>query len=275
MDEITKSQRMFDRMLTSMGIPDSMAALIEITMTLVIGLLAVKIILCIVRRMLTRGSLDNSLHKFIINFVKAVLIMILVTMCLSIMGVSMSTIVAVIGAAGAAIALALRDSLANVAGGVMIIITKPFSQGDLIDIGEVSGKVDYIDLFRTTLKTFDHKTITIPNGLINTSILVNHSLEDMRRVDCTFGIGYDSDINKVREIFMEICDENSDIMKEPEPVIGVAGHGDNAVMIDLKVWCSTEFYWDVKYYLEEKVKLAFDKNGINIPYPQLDVHLHK
>ena len=196
-------------------------------------------------------------------------------MCLSVLGVSPSTIIAVVGAAGAAIALALRDSLANIAGGVMIIITKPFSQNDFIDVGEVSGKVEQIDLFLTTLKTYDYKTITIPNGIINTSILVNHSLEDKRRVDCVFGIGYDNDIQKVKNILYDICETNQDILKEPEPLIGIAEHGQNAVMVDMKVWCKTEAYWDVKYFLEENVKLAFDENGINIPYPQLDVHLYK
>ena len=180
-----------------------------------------------------------------------------------------------LGAAGAAIALALRDSLANIAGGMMIIITQPFSKDDFIDIGDVSGKVESIDLFLTTLKTYDNKTITIPNGLINTSVLVNHSKEEKRRVDCTFGIGYGDDIAAAKEILRNVCDANPDIFKEPAPMIGVANHGGSAIMLDLKAWCATDDYWDVKYFLEENVKLAFDEHGINIPYPQVDVHLKK
>ena len=179
------------------------------------------------------------------------------------------------GAAGAAIALALRDSLANVAGGFMIIITKPFSKDDLIDVGEVSGKVEKIDLFLTTLKTYDNKTITIPNGLINTSILVNHSKESRRRVDCTFSIGYGNDIGKAKEILAAVCDACPDIIKEPAPVIGVANHGDSAVIMDVKAWCETDDYWDVKYFLEENVKIAFDEHDIEIPYPQMDVFIKK
>ena len=121
--------------------------------------------------------------------IKVAAAIVLITMCLGVLGIQVHTIVAVIGAAGAAIALALKDSLANIAGGVMIILTKPFSKDDLIDIGDVSGKVHHIDLFLTTLKTYDNKTITIPNGIVNTSVLVNHSQEEKRRVDCTFGIG--------------------------------------------------------------------------------------
>lgn len=125
---------------------------------------------------------------------------------MGILGIPMSTVVAVLGAAGAAIALALRDSLANIAGGMMIIITRPFSKDDLIDVGTVSGKVENIDLLLTTLKTYDNKTITIPNGLINTSILVNHSKESKRRVDCTFNIGYGNDIGRVKELLAECAE---------------------------------------------------------------------
>lgn len=275
MNELTKGSRIIDKFLEAEGLSGTTATLIQFAATLLLGLIFMKILLTITRKMLKRSKLDNSLHKFVINSVKTILAIILITMCLSVLGVSPSTIIAVVGAAGAAIALALRDSLANIAGGVMIIITKPFSQNDFIDVGEVSGKVEQIDLFLTTLKTYDYKTITIPNGIINTSILVNHSLEDKRRVDCVFGIGYDNDIQKVKNILYGICETNQDILKEPEPLIGIAEHGQNAVMVDMKVWCKTGVYWDVKYFLEENVKLAFDEHGINIPYPQLDVHLCK
>ena len=199
---------------------------------------------------------------------------VLITMCLGVLGIQVHTIVAVIGAAGAAIALALKDSLANIAGGVMIILTKPFSKDDLIDIGDVSGKVHHIDLFLTTLKTYDNKTITIPNGIVNTSVLVNHSQEEKRRVDCTFGIGYDDDIEHAKEIMRKVCDDNPLILTDPQPLIGVANHGESSVDMDLKAWCLTEHYWDVKYYLEEHIKVAFDENGIQIPFPQMDVHIH-
>lgn len=275
MEEMTRWQRLADSFLKSEGLSNTAIKAIELLVLIVLGTIAVKVIIYLAKRAMKTSTLDASLYKFVLNGIKAILYITLITMCLGVLGVSPTTIVTVVGAAGAAIALALKDSLANIAGGMMIMITKPFSQGDFIDVGTVSGKVEHIDLFLTTLRTYDYKTITIPNGLINTSILVNHSKEEMRRVDCVFGIGYGNDISRVKEILQNVCEVNEDIMKEPEPVIGVANHGDNAVLMDLKVWCSTDKYWDVKYYLEETVKIAFDEHGIDIPYPQMDVHIVK
>lgn len=273
MEELEKTATYLETLFS----PQKLEALgdmaIKFIVLMVVGLIVIKLILKITRKTLMKSSSDPVIYTFVNNAVKVVLLIVLITMALGVLGVSMTTIVAVVGAAGAAIALALKDSLANIAGGIMIIITQPFKKDDLIDVGEVSGKVENIDLFLTTLKTFDNKTITIPNGIINTSILVNHSMEDNRRVDCTFGIGYDNDIAKAKSILKEVCDSNPMIFTEPKPLIGVANHGDSAVMLDVKVWCKTDDYWDVKYYLEENVKLAFDDNGIEIPYNKLDVHL--
>ena len=174
--------------------------LASILIILLIGLILLKVILHITDRGLKNSTADPILYTFVRNVIKVAAAIVLITMCLGVLGIQLHTIVAVIGAAGAAIALALKDSLANIAGGVMIILTKPFSKDDLIDIGDVSGKVHHIDLFLTTLKTYDNKTITIPNGIVNTSILVNHSQEEKRRVDCTFGIGYDDDIDHAKNI---------------------------------------------------------------------------
>ncbi len=273
MEEMTRWQKIVDRFLKSEGLSSGAVTVIELVALLVLGMIAIKVIVYLTKRAMKKSSLDASLYKFVLNGVKTVLYITLITMALSILGVSPTTIVTVVGAAGAAIALALKDSLANIAGGMMIMMTKPFSKEDYIDVGNVSGKVEHIDLFLTTLRTYDYKTITIPNGLINTSILVNHSKENIRRVDCVFGIGYDNNIGEAKEILENVCSVNSDILSEPGPVIGVSGHGDSAVMIDLKVWCRTEKYWDIKYFLEENVKIAFDEHGINIPYPQIDVHM--
>ncbi|NLD19842.1 MAG: mechanosensitive ion channel family protein [Clostridiales bacterium] len=248
---------------------------LQVALIIVIGLIAIKIVLAILRKGLKKSNLDPVLFKFVVNSIKVVLLIVVITMCLGALGVSMSTLIAVIGAAGAAVALAMKDSLANIAGGMMIIITKPFKRDDLIDIGEVSGKVKSIDLFLTTLLTLDNRTITIPNGLINTSILINRSREAIRRVDCKFGIGYDSDITKAKEILQNICVECPDILDEPRPSIGVSEQGDSAVIIEALAWCSTENYFKVKYFLEEKVKVAFDEQDINIPYPHVTVKLTK
>lgn len=255
------------------GLPVVGNLIIELAILVAVGLLIIKVVMAITRHNLRRSSADPVLYKFILNGVKVVLLVILVTMCLTTLGVSITSIVAVIGAAGAAIALALKDSLANIAGGVMIILTKPFSQNDLIDVGSVSGRVKSIDLFLTTLITPDNKTITIPNGVINTSVLVNHSKENTRRVDCQFGISYESDIAKAKSVLRQVISDDTRIHKKPESAVVVINHGESAVLIEVRVWCSTDDYWDVMYALEENVKLAFDKEGIEIPYNKLDVHV--
>ncbi len=275
MDDLTRTQRIIEKFFES-DKPIEMGLLIlNLVITVGIGLLVIKIILHFTRRALKRSSLDAVLYKFIVNAVKAVCLIVLATMCLGILGVQMSTIVAVLGAAGAAIALALKDSLANIAGGVMIIITKPFIRDDYIDIGDVSGKVKDIDLFLTTLRTYDNKTITVPNGLVNTSILVNHSREDMRRVDCQFGISYETDLTKAKDLMRGICRDSELILDEPEATIGVSKLDDSSVLMDMLAWCRTDDYWEVKYFLEEEVKKVFDENGIDMPYPQMEVRLQR
>lgn len=254
-----------ERLIASEKTVETVMTLTKLAVILIVGLVILKVGLVILRKTLKTSKVDPVLHTFIVNSVKGIAIVVLMTMCLGTLGVQMSTIIAVIGAAGAAIALALRDSLANVAGGMMIIITQPFRQGDLIDVGNFSGQVESIDLFLTTLKTYDNRIITIPNGLINTSILVNHSCETDRRVDCVFGISYGSDLEQAKKIMREICEKNEKISKEPAPLIGMSGYEDGKVKLDLKVWCKTEDYWDVQYYLEEQVKLAFDRAGIQLP----------
>lgn len=273
MENIVVGDGSFDNIISSENLYMYGMKIIAIILIIVFGLALTKIIIKITDRALKKSSADPILYTFVRNVIRVAAAIIIATMCLGIMGIQIHTIIAVVGAAGAAIALALKDSLANIAGGVMIIITKPFGKDDLIDVGDVSGKVQDIDLFLTTLRTYDNKTITIPNGIVNTSILINHSKESSRRVDCTFGIGYEDDIGKAKRIMKEVCDANGLIFKEPEPLIGVANHGSSAVEMALKVWCMTDDYWDVKYYLEENIKIAFDKNGIRIPYPQMDVHI--
>ncbi|MDO4745065.1 MAG: mechanosensitive ion channel family protein [Bacillota bacterium] len=269
----------FDLYLETLFESDKIAAAVgvcaKLIITIIIGAILIKIAMILTKKWLKKSGTDPSVFLFIRNAVRVICIIILVSMCLGMIGVPMSTVIAVLGAAGAAIALALKDSLANIAGGMMIIVTKPFSKDDLIDVGNVSGQVENIDLFLTTLKTFDNKTITIPNGLINTSILINHSKETLRRVDCTFSIGYGSDITKAKEILAAVCDACPQILKEPEPLIGVANHGESAIILDTKAWCETDDYWDVKYFLEENVKIAFDEHDIDIPYPHMDVYVKK
>ncbi|MBR0598779.1 mechanosensitive ion channel family protein [Sinanaerobacter chloroacetimidivorans] len=258
--------------------PDKTVTFIDVGLALlivVVGFLAITVICKLLRKALMKSKLDEALHTFFVNCLKVFLWIIVLITAMSYIGIPVSAFLAALGAAGVAIALALKDSLANFAGGILIILTKPFSKGDFIEDYETSGKVDKIDLLYTTLKTFDNKIITIPNGKLANSTIVNYSRADNRRVDCNFSIGYDDDIAKAKEILLVVAESNPDIFDDPAPLIGVSGHGQNSVTIDLKVWCKNSDYWDIKYYLEEQVKLAFDEAGITIPYPQLDVHIKK
>ena len=180
-----------------------------------------------------------------------------------------------LGACGAAVALALKDSLGNIASGIIILANKPFIRGDVIEVTGITGIVQSIDLLVTTLKTYDNKVITIPNGTITASVMVNYSREKSRRVDVTFAISYDSDIARAKDVLMAVAESNKDIFADPAPVTGVAEHQQSGILLDLKVWCETSRYYDVRYYLEEQVKLAFDEANITIPYPQMDVRVIK
>ena len=248
---------------------------ISALVVLLAGLLLIKLILGIVKKTLEKTALDGAIHTFVVSALRIVLYIILVVVLLGVLEVPTTPLVTVLGAGGAAIALALKDSLGNIAGGLLLLINQPFKKGDEIDIAGNYGEVDGIDLFVTTLRTYDNKVITIPNGTINTSVIVNYSRRDSRRVDCKFGISYDSDLALAKSVLLRVAQSNPDIFEDPAPFIGVASHGDSAVILDLRVWCNTENYYEVNYALTEQVKLAFDEADISIPYPQMDVHVVK
>lgn len=240
------------------------------------GMICIVIIIRILRQMLKKSSaIDNAIITFIVNAVKVACMIILITIILQMFGVSMSTIVAVVGTAGAAIALAIRDSLANIAGGVMIIVTHPFRQGDMIRVGEDRGIVEKIDLFLTTLRATDYKTITIPNGVINTSVIYNETDREVRRIDCEFTINYDTEVEKAKKVLREVCRNGEIILNDPEPWIGVTRHEENGMVVECLAYCKQEDQWDARYYLNEAVKAAFEEAGIEFPSPHLDVNVVK
>jgi len=263
--------------LTTEKLIDAALVLGKVAAMLIIGIIIIKLILRFERKILEKSTLDESVYLFILRATKIVLWVVLIVAVLPVFGIPATSLITVLGAGGAAIALALKDSLGNVAGGILILINQPFIKGDTIELGGVSGVVDQIDLMSTQLHTFDNKIVTIPNGTITTSVLTNYSREAVRRVDCKFSISYDADIFRAKEILQNVALCNELIISEEERpwTIGVAEQGDSGILLDLKVWCSTENYFDVKYYLEENVKLAFDEAGIDIPYKTMDVHIIK
>lgn len=242
---------------------------------LIAGFIAIKIISRIVKRTLKKTALDAALHRFIYHGVGGACWIVLIGTILSYLGVPLSTFITVLGVAGAAIALSLKDSLSNIAGGVIIMISQPFKKGDFIETGSEKGSVDGIDLLMTTLLTVDNKVVHIPNGMLSTSVIINYSSEDRRRVDCVFGIGASSSVSKAKDILSAVTEQNEMILDSPAPVIGVADQSDGIVFIDMKVWCMTNNYAAVKYFIEETVKAAFDEAGIETPIPHINVHTKK
>ncbi len=242
--------------------------------TLIIGLWIIKLINNAIKRTMERKNTDTTLRSFLLPLISILLKVLLIVSVISMVGVEMTSFVAILAAAGFAIGMALSGSLQNFAGGVMIVLFKPFKVGDFIQAQGFMGTVGEIQIFNTILKTPDNKTIIIPNGGLSTGAMTNFSTEPQRRVDFTFGIGYGDDIDKARNIIKGLIDADERILKNPEPVIVVSALGDSSVDFTVRVWAEAANYWGIFFDMTENVKKAFDKNGISIPYPQRDVHIY-
>ncbi len=242
--------------------------------TLIIGLWIIGIVGKIIARALDRGNADPSLRRFLVSVVTVLLKVLLLVSVASMVGIATTSFVAIIGAAGLAIGLALQGSLANFAGGVLVLLFKPYKVGDYIDAQGVNGSVREIQVFNTVLKTPDNKTIIIPNGAISNGIITNFSTEPTRRVDMVFGIGYADDVQKAKDVLKRLIDEDERIMQDPAPQIVLSQLGDSSVNFTIRVWCQATDYWSIYFDMHEKVKLTFDAEGISIPFPQRDVHVY-
>lgn len=234
--------------LATLGL-NAFGGTIGAVIVLVLGAIAMKIITTIVRKALLKSSIDSALHKFITNVVRIIGWVFIIVAVLSELGVYTTTFVAVLTAASAAIALALKDSLSNVAGGIIILITKPFGQGDYVQIAGAEGSVQHIDILNTTMLTADKKTVTIPNGTISSSVVTNFSKQGMRRVDCTFQVGYDSDLGNVKDILKSVAEGCPTVMKNEAITTGVTSHDESGVSVALMVWATPEDYWGTFFYL--------------------------
>ena len=242
---------------------------------LVIGRILVGIIAGVVRRLMKRGNVEDTLTKFIVSLTRIALLVFVVIAALNNLGVQTASFIAIIGAAGLAVGFALQGSLANFASGVMLIIFRPFKSGDFIDAGGTMGTVEEVGIFNTLLKTPDNKKVIAPNSKITGDKITNFSAKEERRVDLVFGIGYDDDIRKAKELLEQILSEDSRVLKEPAPVVAVSELADSSVNFVVRPWVKTADYWSVYFDLTEKVKLTFDEQGISIPYPQQDVYMHQ
>jgi small conductance mechanosensitive channel len=241
----------------------------------VIGRIVVKWIVKLVRKLMVRNEIDPILVNFIGAIVNAILLLFVVVASLDQLGVDTTSMVALVGAAGLAIGLALQGSLQNFAAGVMMIVFRPFKLGDFIEAGGVMGVVEQISIFSTTMKTGDNREIIIPNGQIYSGAITNYSARDTRRIDLVFGIGYDDDMLKAKKVMEDILAAHELVLEEPAPAVAVAELADSSVNFNVRPWVNSADYWGVRSDLIEKIKLAFDAEGISIPYPQMDVHTDK
>lgn len=239
----------------------------------IIGTLLNKIVLKILTRGLKKSKLDKTVHGFLRSMVRVVLYAFTLIITLSILQIPMSSIIAVIGAAGLAVGLALQDSLSNIAGGFILLFAKPFKVGDYIEVNGISGVVDDITILSTKITTADNKVIFIQNGTVSSATIVNYTQEERRRVDFSFGISYDNDFRKAITIIQNVVDKHNLILKEPEPTIRLNELAQSSMNIITRVWVNSNDYWTVYYDIIEQVKLEFDMNNIIVPYNQLDVHV--
>jgi small conductance mechanosensitive channel len=269
MDELTVYTDQAMQYIIEYG-PNVLLALL----TLFIGLWLIKLFGKGINKTMDKANLEISLKKFLLSLISIMLKVLLLISVVSMLGVEMTSFIALLGAAGLAVGLALQGSLANFAGGILILLFKPFKVGDFIDAQGFLGTVHAIQVFNTILKTPDNKTISIPNGNLSNGSITNFTTEETRRVDLVFGIGYGDDLKKAKNILNELIQRDTRILSDPASVVVVSELGDSSVNFTMRVWVKASDYWGVYFDMQENVKLMFDDQGISIPFPQRDVHVY-
>ena len=241
--------------------------------TLVVGYLLARLARSMLARSFRRQSPDGTISLFASRLVYAVLLAVTISVALGELGVETASIVAIIGAAGLAIGLALQGSLANLASGLLLVVLKPFKTGDYIEGAGQSGTVMEVGLFATVLRTFDSRKVVVPNSKLTDGTIVNYSTHPTRRLDTKVSVAYSSDLGRVREVLAGVLAAEPRVLADPAPVISVEELADSGVVIGLRIWLKSSDYWPVRFELLGKVKEAFDAAGIEIPFPQRDVHI--
>lgn len=247
--------------------------LIITIIVLIVGLWIIKSVVKAINKTMERTEVDLSLRKFLSSLFGILLKVLLLISVASMVGIATTSFIAILGAAGLAVDLALQGGLANFAGGVIILIFKPIKVGDFIDAQGYMGTVNEITIFTTILKTPDNKTVIIPNGALSNGSMVNFFTEQTRRVDMLFGIGYSDNIEKAKQVLNRLVEADKRILKEPEAQTVVAELADSSVNFKVRVWCNSADYWGIYSDVQEKVKLTFDKESVSIPFPQRDDHV--
>ena len=262
------------QMLGEMGLQFGVQFLLAIVVYFV-GNFIIKRVLSLVGKGLEKKKVEITLHQFLLSILSTLLKAIQIIILASMLGIQTASFIAILGAAGLAIGLALQGSLANFAGGVLILLFRPFKNGDAIKAQGYVGSVEEIQIFNTILKTFDNQRIIIPNGLLSNGCVTNINVNGTRRVDMVFGIGYDDDIVKAKALLRTLIEADERVLKDQGVDIWVGEHGESSVNLFVRPWANAEDYWGLYFEMMEKVKIEFDKAGISIPFPQRDVHIQQ
>lgn len=240
---------------------------------LVVGVIIIKFIVRKLKNGRMAKKAERTVHNFIISFVKISLYVLLAVLIVAILGVPIASIVAVIGSIGLAISLAVQGTLTNLASGIMILVFKPFREGDYIESDGVGGTVEELGIFYTTLCTPDNRKVVIPNGKVTSTILTNYSAKNTRRVEVKLDMAYGTDIDFAKNVIRSVIARHDKVLKEPAPFIRMTEMADSSIIMTVRVWCERGDFWSVKFDLTEDIYISFEKEGIHIPYPQLDVHI--
>ncbi len=241
----------------------------------VIGKWIAKAITKALKKVMEKGKVEATLISFVGNLIYVLLMIVVILAAIGNLGVNTTSFVAILGAAGLAVGLALQGTLSNVGAAVLLILFRPFKVGDFVEAGGVAGVVEEINMFSTIFKTGDNKVVIVPNGAIIGGTITNYSAKETRRVDWTFGIGYEDDLKLAQKTLEEILNEDERVLKEPASFVAVSELADSSVNFVCRAWVKSGDYWGVYFDTIEKVKLVFDEKGISIPYPQMDVHIDK
>lgn len=266
-DNITKAREWAWEIL-----PGLVTSLVTAALIFVVGLWIIRLINRMVKKFFRKAEYDTSLESFMMSFISIGLKIMLFVLVITQLGVQSSSLVAIIGAAGLAIGLALQGSLANFAGGVLILVFKPFKVGDFISAQGVDGTVKEITIFTTKISTFGNQIAIVPNGQLSNNNIINYNAQNTRRDKIAVGIGYNSNIKEAKDILLQICAENENILKDPAPEVYVAELGDSSVNLSLRFWAKNEVFWAAHFHVMEELKNRFDAAGIEIPFPQRVIH---
>lgn len=270
---LSSMRELFDKYTSSSNLINLGAKILVAVLIIFLGWLLAKFLCKIVIKGMKRKKADPSIFGFIKTIIKAGVYIIAIISALSSLGMNITSLIAALASAGVAIGLGLQGSISQLVSGIMIIINKPFKNGDFVEIKGISGTVSDIYIMYTVLHTVDNKKVIIPNSDITSSYIVNYSAEELRRCDIDIGIGYSDDISLAKSVIMGIAESCPKVIKSPEPFVCVVSHDSSAVTLQLRAWCNSSDYWDTYFYIQDNLKSTLKDNGISIPYNQVDVHI--